>query len=171
MVGGFHNPEHMERFLAEGACDLISMGRSWICDPEYGKKIFSGNTEDIIPCVRCNKCHVQNETGPWLNVCSVNPIHGLRARMSHMVDPSGLKKRVAVVGGGPAGMMAALTAVKQGHTVDLYEKKNHLGGQLCHAEALRYANCAPEFKLLGDCNIPANMQAAIRSGFAAASLI
>lgn len=134
VVGGFHNPEHMERFLAEGTCDLISMGRSWICDPEYGKKIFSGNTEDIIPCVRCNKCHVQNETGPWLNVCSVNPIHGLRARISHMVDPSGLKKRVAVIGGGPAGMMAALTAVKQGHTVDLYEKKDHLGGQLCHAD-------------------------------------
>lgn len=134
VVGGYHDPADMERFLAAGDCDLISMGRSWICDPEYGKKIYAGNDADIIPCVRCNKCHVQNETGPWLNVCSVNPIHGLRARMSHMVDPSGVKKRVAVIGGGPAGMAAALTAVKYGHQVDLYEKTDRLGGQLCHAD-------------------------------------
>lgn len=134
VVGGYHDPVDMERYLADGDCDLISMGRSWICDPEYGKKIYAGNDEDIVPCVRCNKCHVQNETGPWLNVCSVNPIHGLRARMSHMADPSGISKRVAVIGGGPAGMAAALTAVKYGHKVDLYEKNNQLGGQLIHAD-------------------------------------
>ncbi len=134
VVGGYHNPVDMEKFLADGDCDLISMGRSWICDPEYGKKIQQGNPEDIIPCVRCNKCHVQNETGPWLNVCSVNPIHGLRARMSHMIVPSGISKRVAVIGGGPAGMAAALTAVKYGHTVDLYEKNSQLGGQLLHSD-------------------------------------
>lgn len=134
VVGGYHDPADMEKFLAAGDCDLISMGRAWICDPEYGKKIFAGNDEDIVPCVRCNKCHLQNETGPWLNVCSVNPIHGLRARMNHMVDPSGVSKRVAVIGGGPAGMTAALTAVKCGHQVDLYEKSSRLGGQLRHAD-------------------------------------
>lgn len=134
LIGGFHNPYHMEKYLADGTCDLISMGRSYICDPEYGKKIFDGNAEDIIPCVRCNKCHVQNETGPWLNVCSVNPIHGLKARMDHMIMPSGTRKRVAVIGGGPAGMAAALTAVKYGHSVDLYEKREYLGGQLNHSD-------------------------------------
>ena len=134
VVGGYHDPADMEKFLAAGDCDLISMGRAWICDPDYGKKVFAGNDEDIVPCVRCNKCHLQNETGPWLNVCSVNPIHGLRARMRHMVDPSGTPKRVAVIGGGPAGMTAALTAVKCGHQVDLYEKRDRLGGQLLHAD-------------------------------------
>ena len=146
VVGGFHDPYDMEKYLSEGVCDLISMGRSYICDPEYGSKLEAGNTEDIIPCVRCNKCHMQNETGPWLNVCSVNPIHGLEPHLQHMVKPSGQKKKVAVIGGGPAGMAAAIFAAKNGHSVDLFEKSGALGGQLNHADYSSFKWPLKDFK-------------------------
>ena len=146
VVGGFHDPYDMEKYLSEGVCDLISMGRSYICDPEYGKKLEAGNVEDIIPCVRCNKCHMQNETGPWLNVCSVNPIHGLEPHLAHMIEPSGKKKRVAVIGGGPAGMAAAIFAAKSGHSVDLFERSDRLGGQLNHADYASFKWPLKDFK-------------------------
>ena len=146
VVGGFHDPYDMEKYLSEGVCDLISMGRSYICDPEYGKKLEAGNVEDISPCVRCNKCHMQNETGPWLNVCSVNPIHGLEPHLAHMIEPSGKKKRVAVIGGGPAGMAAAIFAAKSGHSVDLFERSDRLGGQLNHADYASFKWPLKDFK-------------------------
>ena len=146
VVGGFHDPYDMEKYLSEGVCDLISMGRSYICDPEYGKKLEQGRPEDIIPCVRCNKCHMQNETGPWLNVCSVNPIHGLESHLAHMIEPSGVKKKVAVIGGGPAGMAAAVFAAKNGHSVDLFERSDRLGGQLLHADYSSFKWPLREFK-------------------------
>lgn len=129
-VGGFQNPDDMERFIAEGKTDLICMARAFICDPEFGKKLQQGRGEDIVPCIRCDRCHGA--------VCSVNPKIGLAHVMDDLYDEPERVKRVAVIGGGPAGMKAALTAAERGHQVTLFESQDHLGGQLIHADYMAF---------------------------------
>jgi len=123
-----------EEYIRDGRMDLFSSGRTFIRDPEFGRKVYEGRGEDIVPCIRCNKCHVPTFTGPWVSVCSVNPIHGIANRIDRMVDKPETVKKVAVIGGGPAGMEAALTARQRGHQVTLYERSGRLGGQLNHAD-------------------------------------
>jgi NADPH-dependent 2,4-dienoyl-CoA reductase/sulfur reductase-like enzyme len=72
--------------------------------------------------------------GPWLSVCSVNPTFGLERKLDRMISPPKRVKRVAVIGGGPAGMNAAIVAAQRGHQVTLYEARDTLGGQLFHAD-------------------------------------
>lgn len=138
-AGGYGNPRYNECFIAEGMLDMVAIGRQFICDSNYGKKIYEDRPEDIVPCQRCAKCHVPYEKGPWIFVCSGNPTMGIADRLEKMVSPAVCSKRVAVVGGGIAGMEATLEACRRGHRVTLYEKSNHLGGQLIHADY-------PEFK-------------------------
>lgn len=138
-AGGYGNPRYNERFIAEGMLDMVAIGRQFICDSNYGKKIYEDRPEDIVPCQRCAKCHVPYEKGPWIFVCSGNPTMGIADRLDKMVFPSACSKKVAVVGGGIAGMEATLEACRRGHRVTLYEKSGHLGGQLIHTDY-------PEFK-------------------------
>ncbi len=133
-INGFHDPDEAEAALAEGKADLIAMARSWICDPEYGKKIYEGRSEDIVPCLRCNKCHISSWKDPYVSVCTVNPRWGIDDKMDMLIPPAGPAKKVAVIGGGPAGMEAALTAAQRGHSVTLYEKSDRLGGLMNHAQ-------------------------------------
>ncbi len=133
-VGGYQDPDLNERFLAEGKCDLIGMARAFICEPDYFKKIYEGRPEDITPCIRCNKCHVPYINGPWYNICSVNPAMGQAHRMKNLIVPSGKTCRVAIVGGGVAGMEAAIVAAQRGHKVTLFEKSDRLGGQMRYAD-------------------------------------
>jgi 2,4-dienoyl-CoA reductase-like NADH-dependent reductase (Old Yellow Enzyme family)/thioredoxin reductase len=124
-VGGYQNLDDIERFIAGGRTDIVAMARAFICDSEYGEKLLD-EREDIVPCIRCDKCHG--------GVCSVNPKVG----SAHI--PEGWPalprrvKNVAVIGGGPAGMRAALEATRRGHAVTLFEAKPYLGGQLIHAD-------------------------------------
>lgn len=119
-VGGFGDPDMMERFIAEGRTDLISMARQWTADTEMGVKLAEGRGEDVTPCLRCmGKC----------DRCSVNPKAAL-VQQPDLFHPSGVRKKVAVVGGGAAGMRAAITAAENGHKVTLFEKSARLGGQL-----------------------------------------
>lgn len=138
-AGGYGNPRYNERFIAEGMLDMVAIGRQFICDSNYGIKIYEDRPEDIVPCQRCAKCHVPYEKGPWIFVCSGNPTMGIADRLDKMVSPVVCPKKVAVVGGGIAGMEATLEASRRGHRVTLYEKSSHLGGQLLHADY-------PEFK-------------------------
>ncbi len=133
-AGGYGDPVFNEKFLAEGDLDMVAVGRQFICDSDYGRKIYEDRPEDIVPCQRCAKCHVPYEKGPWIFVCSGNPKMGLANRLDHMISPPAYRKKVAVVGGGIAGMEAALTAIQRGHQVVLYEKTGALGGQLRHAD-------------------------------------
>lgn len=130
---GFHDLDLAEKALKENQADLICMARSWINDPEYGKKAYEGRGEDVVPCIRCNRCH-GSDHDYFRSVCSVNPLVGLEDKIDRMNTPSGKCKRVAVIGGGPAGMEAALVAAKNGHHVYLYEKQAQLGGALKHAD-------------------------------------
>ncbi|MCE5253651.1 MAG: FAD-dependent oxidoreductase [Actinomycetia bacterium] len=136
-IGGFQDPDDMEEYIASGKADLIGLARAFICDPHYYEKIWQGRPDDIVPCIRCNKCHVPSLTGHWVSICSVNPVMGLTTRMPLMVSPPAAKLKVAVVGGGPAGMEAAIVAAERGHDVTLYEKSGSLGGQLRIADVSR----------------------------------
>ena len=131
-VGGFQDPALAEQFLRNGWADMICMARAFICDSEYYQKILSGHEEDITPCIRCNKCHTKPaEPNPG---CSVNPRFSFDLTSDYCRDGRiRQKKKVAVIGGGPAGIKAALTAKEFGHEVTLYEKTDRLGGQLCAA--------------------------------------
>lgn len=134
-IGGFQNPDDMEAYLAQGKTDMIAAARAFFCDPSYYEKIVEGRGEDVVPCIRCNRCHGQGMAGPWLSVCSVNPTLGLGHKLERMVDQTPKRsKKVAVIGGGPAGMQAAITAASRGHAVTLYEKADRLGGQILHAD-------------------------------------
>ncbi len=130
-VGGFGDPVDMENALAEGKSDLFSIARQFIADPHYYEKLLAGApVEEIVPCIRCNDCHGRHR-------CPSNPLSLIEGKTYAEVPEK--KKKVAVLGGGPAGMRAAITAAERGHDVTLYEKADKLGGQLNIA-------CVPDFK-------------------------
>ncbi len=131
---GLQNPDFNEKILREQKADIICMSRAWICDSEYGEKIYAGRGEDVTPCIRCNKCHVPNDSDKFRSFCSVNPKIGIEFKLDQVIAPVTRKKKVAVVGGGPAGMKCAITCAQRGHDVTLYEKSGQLGGQLFHAD-------------------------------------
>ena len=132
--GGYQDPALIDRWIAEGKMDMAAMCRSFICDFDYYEKILDGRGEDVTPCIRCNNCHGINFDGPWHSFCSVNPEMGIQSRKDLLAPPAAAKKNVAIIGGGPAGMRAALEAAKRGHAVTLFEKSAVLGGQLIHAD-------------------------------------
>ena len=145
-TAGLHDADLCESIIRDGKADLVCMARSWICDSEYGRKLYEGRGEDITPCVRCNKCHVPNDTDKFRSFCSVNPLIGLEDKIDRMVAPVEREKNVAVVGGGPAGMYAAITLADRGHKVTLYEKSDRLGGQLIHADFASFKWPLADFK-------------------------
>lgn len=136
---GFHDLDWADRAVAEGKADLICMARSWISNPNYGLLAYEGRGGDVVPCIRCNKCHVSNARDMFRSVCSVNPVLGFEDKIERMIQPPRALKKVAVVGGGPAGMEFARVSAERGHSVTLYESSDALGGMMKHA---RY----PSFK-------------------------
>lgn len=129
-MGGFQDLDDAEEIIASGKADLIGAARAFFVDPDYYKKAKEGRGEDVLPCVRCNKCHVPSLTGNWNSFCTVNPEIGIAHKLEKLTVPAGEKKKVAVVGGGPAGMRAAMYAADRGHDVTIYEQSDALGGQL-----------------------------------------
>lgn len=135
--GGYQDPEELEGYLEEGVCDMFTMARAFFADFDYYDKMIEGRAEDITPCLWCNKCH-GTMTAPWLTVCSVNPRFGIDPGLLETIPASGEGKKVAVVGGGPIGMRAALMAAERGHSVTLFEKTDYLGGQLYHSDFVSF---------------------------------
>jgi NADPH-dependent 2,4-dienoyl-CoA reductase/sulfur reductase-like enzyme len=136
--GGFIYPDKNEEYIASGRCDMVALARPILSDFDYGKKLYEGRGDDIAPCVLCQKCHGQSFKKDWFSVCSVNPKLGDDIAV-RVIDAPTVLKKVAVIGGGPAGMKAAITAFERGHKVTLYEKDSVLGGLLQrYADASSY---------------------------------
>lgn len=139
-IGGINQPEQAEDLIANGSCDLVAMARSFIADNDWARKAFDGRPEEIRPCIRCLRClhpGVLPHSGEF--DCSVNPKRVLYHTLTPSeYTPAKTVKKVAVIGGGPAGMMAASELAKEGHSVDLFEKSGKLGGRLEFADHVEF---------------------------------
>lgn len=128
-----NDPSMGEEAIARGEIDGIVLGRPSMADPDYARKIAMGKPESIRPCIGCNACIYKIFDGCEHVACAVNP--QLQKETWYKPTPALIRKRVAVVGGGIAGMEAARTAKLRGHDVTIYEKTDHLGGLLLAASA------------------------------------
>ncbi len=145
-VGGYLDLAVSEDVIASGKADFIAMARGWISNPDYGRLAYEGRGEDVVPCIRCNMCLRSSHADPFTSVCSVNPTWGLEHKIERIIEPPTDKKKVAIVGGGPAGMEAALIAAGRGHNVALYEKSDSLGGLLKTANNVSFKWPQKDFK-------------------------
>ncbi len=128
-IGGIQDLDEAEGILADGKADLLCVVRGVIADTDLVNKAYEGRGDDVTPCIKCMRCHDSTVFGHKF-LCAVNPVIGMEHELS-LVDAKPAKaKKVAVVGGGPAGMKAALTAAERGHDVTLFEKSGSLGGVL-----------------------------------------
>lgn len=127
-VGVINTPELMESAIANGYCDMVASGRNFVADPFLPAKAQKGQPYEVDHCIRCYGC-IADGMIHGVRRCSVNPIYGKEYENKFEQLPT-TSKKVVVIGGGPAGMKAALTAYDRGHTVTLIEKKPYLGGAL-----------------------------------------
>ncbi len=128
---GFHDPVQNDQFIGEGRTDMVGMDTPLFCDPELVKKVAAGRADDVLQCYQCHDCHaISMLKGPHIAMCDLNPKWGTPAYKVQNITAPLMKKKVAVIGGGPAGMQAALVAAERGHQVTLYEKDKALGGLL-----------------------------------------
>ena len=139
-VGSIMSLDYAEEIIANGWADFVAMCRPLMADPDMPIKYAENRSEDRRPCLRCNTCtkHLFVPKPIW---CAVNPISGMANELPDGVVPKApVKKRVAIAGGGPGGIQAMQTLLDRGHDVTLYEKTDHLGGNVIGA-------AAPPFKV------------------------
>lgn len=133
--GKMQNPEHAEAAIKDGKCDFVGLGHMAIADPFWVKKVLNNESYDIRPCIGCNECLYAGFSGKILH-CAVNPL--AFAEDYYPISEGNPDTKVLVIGGGPGGMVAALTAASRGLQVELWEKRNQLGGLLLAAGGPRF---------------------------------
>ena len=144
-IGAIQNLEQAEEIIASGKADFVSIARGVIADPELASKAYAGTPEDVRPCIKCFKCH---DGACYYDhfVCSVNPTIGIEDKLDRYILPTGGGKKICVVGGGPAGMQAAVYLADRSHRVTLFESRDHLGGQLNFADYAEFKRDLGRFK-------------------------
>ena len=127
-VGRINDPDLAEMIIATGKADLVALGRESICDPEIPNKMKEDRAAEISPCIACEEsCHGYL-FGPHTTIsCLVNPMTGNEGKYS--LAPAAVKKHVVIIGAGPAGLVAAWNAAAKGHSVDLYDSRDYVGGE------------------------------------------
>lgn len=135
--GKLLKPSVAEKAVEDEILDYVGMGHQMLADPYWAKKVKSGHTEDIRPCIGCNECLLAGFAGKHY-YCAVNPLC-YAEKTYPLPKPDGSKRKILVIGGGPAGMQAAITAKQRGWDADLWEKEDRLGGTL-------WAAGGPDFK-------------------------
>lgn len=139
------DPAFAESLLAEGISDFIGLGRSQLADPQWARKAYEGREDEIRMCLGCLYCF-ESLMGKGSASCAINPYLGYEGMYDEMVA-DGANRPVAVVGGGPAGMQAAITLAQRGFAVTLYEKHEELGGTLNVADKVAgYKDKVTKFK-------------------------
>ena len=136
-LGAFQQPAAIERVLANGEADIVAMARGTIADPGTVNKMKEGRPGDIVPCIKCFHCLDEFKTTHYYS-CAVNPTAGREELLDMLVPVHYEKLNVGVIGGGPAGMKAALCASERGHKVTLFEAQDVLGGQLNDADFMSF---------------------------------
>lgn len=126
-VGRFTEPQYASLLVEQGRADLIAFGRQSLADPALPNKTRDGRLDDLIPCIACLQGCIANMYQGKPIRCLTNPRLG---HESEPIDTAQPPRRIAVVGGGPAGMVAAFTAAERGHRVTLYEQGPSLGGNM-----------------------------------------
>ncbi len=125
-VGRIKEPWVADMLIEQNRLDFVYIGRPMIADPSFAGKILEDKLEEVRPCIGCLTCLATSALGITMQ-CTMNP--AIADYKLKQIIPADIKKKIAVIGGGPAGLEAAAIAAKRGHTVTLYEKESVLGGQ------------------------------------------
>lgn len=144
-VGAIVDPEMMEEIIASGKADIVELGRPLLADPYLPNKLRMNQEKEITKCLRCMGCFGESLKTETLT-CTVNPVIGNEFNEWIAKSQPTTPKKVMIVGGGPGGMKAAITAAERGHEVVLYEKSENLGGALKFAQHVDFKYGLFEFK-------------------------
>ncbi|MDV7271186.1 NADPH-dependent 2,4-dienoyl-CoA reductase [Thioclava sp. A2] len=129
-----NHPDVAEGILASGQADMVSLARPFLADPAFVNKTAAGRTDEIAPCIACNQACLDHTFQGKISSCLVNPRAGYETELE--ITPTAQPKQIAVVGAGPAGCSAAITAATRGHSVTLFDAADQIGGQLCMARRI-----------------------------------
>ena len=127
----------INRFVAEGVADVIASARMFIANDKLDEILRDGDADELNHCLGCSVCRGQSQEEDWMSHCTINPKLGMEHRLKEHITAPGAPKKIAIIGGGPAGMKCAITLAERGHQVTIFEKNDHLGGMIDHS---RYAS-------------------------------
>ncbi|AOZ70340.1 NADPH-dependent 2,4-dienoyl-CoA reductase [Rhodobacter xanthinilyticus] len=126
-----NTPAVAEDILARGDADMVSLARPFLADPDFVAKAAAGRADEIAPCIACNQACLDHTFSGKISTCLVNPRAAFETELT--LAPTAQPKTIAVVGAGPAGVSAAITAAGRGHAVTLFDRATEVGGQLLMA--------------------------------------
>ncbi|MGD1880891.1 MAG: FAD-dependent oxidoreductase [Paracoccaceae bacterium] len=123
-----NTPEVAEEVLSTGCADMVSMARPMLADAHFVKKAMDGKSKEIAPCIACNQACLDHTFSGKISSCLVNPRACHETELA--ITPADIKKKIAVVGAGPAGLSTAITCAQRGHSVTIFDRAGEIGGQL-----------------------------------------
>ncbi len=129
-VGKLGYPDLAEKALRDNKCDMVMLGRPLLADADWCNKAYAGKCDEIRPCIGCQEGCLNEFVEGGHPQCAVNPRTAFEDEFGQEIPKADKLKKIAVIGGGPAGIVAAETLIARGHTVDLYEKSTKLGGNI-----------------------------------------